>query len=131
MPTLTAQLLIALTLIIFVQSVFFALQSRQMKKLRNELTRFASDQQAVLATNAQSLAKLQATISMLEKKLNRTMQRQQDLENKDAGSLTYEQASKLIELGAAPEDLVKTCGLSQAEAHLVSLMAARGIVKTS
>ncbi len=131
MPTLTALLLVALPLIIVVQSVFFALQSRQMKKLRDELTRFASDQQAVLATNAQSLAKLQATVSMLEKKLNRTMQRQQDLENKDAGSLTYEQASKLIELGAAPEDLVKTCGLSQAEAHLVSLMAARGIVKSS
>jgi hypothetical protein len=131
MPTLTALLLIALTLIIVVQSVFFALLSRQMKQLRDELTRFASDQQAVLATNAQSLAKLQATVSMLEKKLNRTMQRQQDLENKDAGSLTYEQASKLIELGAAPEDLVKTCGLSQAEAHLVSLMAARGIVKSS
>jgi hypothetical protein len=131
MTTLTALLVVALTLIIFVQSVFFALQSRQMKQLRDELTRFASDQQAVLATNAQALAKLQTTVSMLEKKLNRTMQRQQDLENKDAGSLTYEQASKLIELGAAPEDLVKTCGLSQAEAHLVSLMAARGIVKSS
>ena len=131
MTTLTALLVVALTLIIFVQSVFFALQSRQMKQLRDELTRFASDQQAVLATNAQALAKLQTTVSMLEKKLNRTMQRQQDLENKDAGSLTYEQASKLIELGAAPEDLVKTCGLSQAEAHLVSLMAARGIAKSS
>jgi hypothetical protein len=131
MTTLTALIVVALSLIIFVQSVFFALQSRQMKQLRDELNRFASDQQAVLATNAQSLAKLQATVSMLEKKLNRTMQRQQDLENKDAGSLTYEQASKLIELGAAPEDLVKTCGLSQAEAHLVSLMAARGIAKSS
>ena len=130
MTTLTALFVVALSLIIFVQSVFFALQSRQMKQLRDELTRFASDQQAVLATNAQSLAKLQATVSMLENKLNRTMQRQQDLENKDAGGLTYEQASKLIELGAAPEDLVKTCGFSQAEAHLVSLMAARGIVKS-
>lgn len=130
MTTLTALFVVALSLIIFVQSVFFALQSRQMKQLRDELTRFASDQQAVLATNAQSLATLQATVSMLENKLNRTMQRQQDLENKDAGSLTYEQASKLIELGAAPEDLVKTCGFSQAEAHLVSLMAARGIVKS-
>jgi hypothetical protein len=131
MSTLPILLLVSLILIILAQSVFFVLHTRQNESLREELVRFAGDQQALLAANAKSLLKLQATIAVLEKKLNQTAQRQQDLENKDAGSLTYEQASKLIELGAEPEDLVKTCGLSQAEAHLVSLMAARGIGKTS
>jgi uncharacterized protein YlxW (UPF0749 family) len=131
MATLPTLLFVLLTLIILAQSVFFVLHTRQNKSLRKELLRFAADQQALLAANAKSLLKLQATIAVLEKKLNQTARRQQDLENKDAGSLTYEQASKLIEFGAAPEDLVKTCGLSQAEAHLVSLMAARGIGKTS
>lgn len=131
MPTPSLLLMLALTLMILVQSLFFVLHSRQIKALKEELSRVASEQNAALNANAKSLVKLQATITVLEKKLNRTVQRQQDLENKDAGSLTYEQASKLIELGAAPEDLVKTCGLSQAEAHLVSLMAARGIGKSS
>lgn len=131
MPTPSLLLMLALTLMILVQSLFFVLHSRQIRALKEELSRVASEQNAALNANAKSLVKLQATITVLEKKLNRTVQRQQDLENKDAGSLTYEQASKLIELGAAPEDLVKTCGLSQAEAHLVSLMAARGIGKSS
>jgi len=131
MTTLPILLFISLTLITFTQSVFFVLHTRQNRSLREELAAFAGDQQALLAANAKSVLKLQATIAVLENKLNKTAQRQQDLENKDAGSLTYEQASTLIELGAAPEDLVKTCGLSQAEAHLVSLMAARGIGKTS
>lgn len=131
MPTPSLLLMLALTLMILVQSLFFVLHSRQIRALKEELSRVASEQNAALNANAKSLVKLQATITVLEKKLNRTVQRQQDLENKDAGSLTYEQASKLIELGAAPEDLVKTCGLSQAEAHLVSLMAARGLGKSS
>ncbi|MDP3518780.1 MAG: DUF2802 domain-containing protein [Pseudohongiella sp.] len=131
MLTFPVLLMFASTLVIVFQGVFFFLHTRQLRVLKDELSRIANEQQTALSANAKSLVKLQATITVLEKKLNRTVQRQQDLENKDAGSLTYEQASKLIELGAAPEDLVKTCGLSQAEAHLVSLMAARGIGKTS
>ncbi len=131
MLTLPILLMFASTLVIVFQGMFFFLHTRQLRVLKDELSRIANEQQTALTANAKSLVKLQATITVLEKKLNRTVQRQQDLENKDAGSLTYEQASKLIELGAAPEDLVKTCGLSQAEAHLVSLMAARGIGKTS
>lgn len=131
MLTFPILLMFASTLVIVFQGMFFFLHTRQLRVLKDELSRIANEQQTALTANAKSLVKLQATITVLEKKLNRTAQRQQDLENKDAGSLTYEQASKLIELGAAPEDLVKTCGLSQAEAHLVSLMAARGIGKTS
>jgi hypothetical protein len=131
MLTFPILLMFASTLVIAFQGMFFFLHTRQLRVLKEELSRIANEQQTALTANAKSLVKLQATITVLEKKLNRTVQRQQDLENKDAGSLTYEQASKLIELGAAPEDLVKTCGLSQAEAHLVSLMAARGIGKTS
>ncbi|MDP2380404.1 MAG: DUF2802 domain-containing protein [Pseudohongiella sp.] len=131
MLTFPILLMFASTLVIVFQGMFFFLHTRQISVLKDELSRIANEQQTALTANAKSLVKLQATITVLEKKLNRTVQRQQDLENKDAGSLTYEQASKLIELGAAPEDLVRTCGLSQAEAHLVSLMAARGIGKSS
>jgi len=107
-----------------------ALQFYQLKKLntlRQALDDSAARQEALLQATGGALLKMNQAVQTLEKRVTLTSRRQQELENKDAGSLTYEQASKLIQMGAAPEDLVKTCGLSQAEANLVSLMVARGV----
>lgn len=57
--------------------------------------------------------------------------RQQDMESKEGSGLTYAQASKLVRMGADTDDLVRSCGLSEAEAKLVSLMAARGVGRPS
>lgn len=100
---------------------------RQLNSLRAALDASAARQEALLQATGGALLKMNQTVQTLEKRVTLTSRRQQELENKDAGSLTYEQASKLIQMGAAPEDLVKTCGLSQAEAKLVSLMVARGV----
>lgn len=100
---------------------------RRLNSLRAALDASAARQEALLQATGGALLKMNQTVQTLEKRVTLTSRRQQELENKDAGSLTYEQASKLIQMGAAPEDLVKTCGLSQAEAKLVSLMVARGV----
>lgn len=120
-----------LATLVVVQLCFSVLQARRLSELSAALAESSAVQQDLLGSTGSALLSVHSTVSALEKKLTRTVQRQQDLENKDAGSLTYEQASKLIQMGAAPEDLVKTCGLSQAEARLVSLMAARGIERAS
>lgn len=122
--------MIVLAAVVVAQSCFSIVQARRLRDLSVALTESSAAQQELLASTGNALLSVHATVTTLEKKLTKTVQRQQDLENKDAGSLTYEQASKLIQMGAAPEDLVKTCGLSQAEARLVSLMAARGIGRT-
>lgn len=106
-------------------------QSRKIAQLSSALTQAAARQEALLHANGGAVLKLGRKLQNLEQRVTLTVRRQQELENKDAGSLTYDQASKLIQMGAAPEDLVKTCGLSQAEAKLVSLMAARGVGKLS
>lgn len=106
-------------------------QSRKISQLSSALTEAAARQEALLRANGGAVLKLGRKLQSLEQRVTLTVRRQQELENKDAGSLTYDQASKLIQMGAAPEDLVKTCGLSQAEAKLVSLMAARGVGKPS
>ncbi|MEX0737945.1 MAG: DUF2802 domain-containing protein [Pseudohongiella sp.] len=104
---------------------------RKITRLHQALTDASARQEALQRTNGDAVLKLGINMQALEQRVTLTTRRQQELENKDAGSLTYDQASKLIQMGAAPEDLVKTCGLSQAEAKLVSLMAARGVGRPS
>lgn len=129
--TITTIMMGVLAALIIAQLCFSVIQARRLRELSVALAESSAAQQALLGSTGSALLSVHATVTALEKKLTKTVQRQQDLENKDAGSLTYEQASKLIQMGAAAEDLVKTCGLSQAEAQLVSLMAARGIGRTS
>lgn len=128
--TITGMAMILMAVLLASQFVFSVLQARRLRELSAALAESSALQQQMLGSTGKVLLSVNTTVRALEKKLTRTVQRQQDLENKDAGSLTYEQASKLIQMGAAPEDLVKTCGLSRAEAKLVSLMAARGVGKT-
>lgn len=58
----------------------------------------------------------------VEKKLNQTMERQVDLEQKDTGSLPYNYAIRLVEMGATSDDLVENCGLARVEADLIALV---------
>ena len=124
-------ILVLLSVLVLVQLVFSVLQSRRLKMLEQSLTQSFATQQELLGSTGNALLALHGNIAALENKLIRTAQRQQDMEIKNAGTLTYEQAAKLVQMGAAPEDLVKSCGMSQAEAKLVSLMAARGVGKAS
>lgn len=128
---ITLMVMALLVVIVIAQFCFSLVQVRRLRELGASLAETNAAQQQILASTGKAMVSVRVAVNSLEKKLTHTVQRQQDLENKDAGSLTYEQASKLIQMGAATEDLVKTCGLSQAEARLVSLMAARGIGKAS
>ena len=58
----------------------------------------------------------------VEKRVNQTAERQQELQQKDINSLPYQHASKLLEMGAGVDDLVSSCGLARAEAELVALV---------
>ena len=44
----------------------------------------------------------------------------QQMEQRDPGSLSFTQAARLAGLGASVDDLTQSCGLSKAEAELVS-----------
>ena len=61
-------------------------------------------------------------LRMVEKKLHLTSERTQELEFKDIGNITYTHANQLVKMGAKSEEIVATCGLSYAEANLVTLM---------
>jgi hypothetical protein len=44
------------------------------------------------------------------------------LEQRDPSSLSFEQAAKLVGMGASVDELTQSCGLTQAEAELMSKM---------
>ena len=96
---------------------------RRIRGLEQALLESRKKQEALQRESNKTILTLGKALAAVDQRLGQTQRRQQDLENKDSGSLTYAQASKLIQMGAAPEDLVKSCGLSEAEAKLVSLMA--------
>lgn len=58
----------------------------------------------------------------VEQKLNLTADKQVELENRDPGVLAYNQAAKLMEMGADVDDLIKNCGIGRPEAELMALL---------
>lgn len=58
----------------------------------------------------------------VEKRLNSTMERQMEIEQRDPGSLPYAYAVRLVEMGATAEDLINNCGLAKVEAELITLV---------
>lgn len=58
----------------------------------------------------------------VEKRLNSTMERQMEIEQRDPGSLPYAYAVRLVEMGASVDDLVNNCGLARVEAELITLV---------
>lgn len=58
----------------------------------------------------------------VEQKLNLTADKQLELENRDPGVLAYNQAARLMEMGANVDDLVQNCGIGRPEAELMALL---------
>lgn len=58
----------------------------------------------------------------VENQLNITAEKQQELVNRDPGVLAYNQAARLMEMGADVDDLVKNCGIGRPEAELMALL---------
>ena len=61
----------------------------------------------------EALHELRAVVAPLPDKLEQLQQR-------DPASLSFDQAAKLVGMGASIEELTQACGLTQAEAELMS-----------
>ncbi len=58
----------------------------------------------------------------IESKLNTSLEKQIELEQRDPDDVVYSQAARLVEMGANVDDLVQSCGLGRPEAELMTLM---------
>ncbi len=118
-----------LAVVLVTALVFLVVQGRRqiagldthLEELRKQLQK---TQRAALAMQGQ-LQALRKQAGELGNRIELTASRQQDLEFRDMGSLTYDHASKLVKMGAAQDELISSCGLSPAEARLFELMHRR------
>ena len=58
----------------------------------------------------------------IEKKLNHTIEKQQQFEHVSFDGQSYSQAASLVDCGADVDQLVESCGLPRAEAQLMTLL---------
>jgi len=61
-------------------------------------------------------------LQKVESNLKNTVQRQEQLQQRDMGNLPYNEAVRLASKGASVDELVEHCSLSRAEAELVEML---------
>lgn len=86
-----------------------ALRDQRVKDLAKRL----DDYQNGTVRMGEAIHELRAVLAPLPDKL-------QQLEQRDPNSVTFTQAAKLVGMGASIDELTRTCGLTQAEAELMS-----------
>ena len=87
------------------------LRDRRLK----ELTRRLDTYQNGSVQMGEDLHELRAVVAPLPEKLTQ-------LEQRDPTSLSFNQAARLVGMGASVDELTQSCGLTQAEAELMSKM---------
>ncbi|RDH43624.1 DUF2802 domain-containing protein [Zooshikella ganghwensis] len=112
--------LIGIAFVIFVLqlSMMFAVYRWRLQQQQSEqqLQRLQEDLKAV-AAGAIGVGK---HLQDVEAKLYLLVDKQEILEQRDLGSLPYNQASKLLEMGASTQEVASSCGLTQAEVELLA-----------
>jgi cell division protein FtsB len=86
-----------------------ALRDQRIRDLAKRL----EDYQSGTVRMGDALHELRAVVAPLPDKLAQ-------LEQRDPGSLSFNQAAKLVGMGASVDELTQACGLTQAEAELMS-----------
>ena len=86
-----------------------ALRDQRIK----ELARLVDNYQSGNVRMGEDLHELRAVVAPLPDKLAQ-------LEQRDPSSLSFAQAARLVGMGASVDELTQSCGLTQAEAELMS-----------
>lgn len=86
-----------------------ALRDQAIKELKKRLDTYLTGSIRM----GEELYELRRTVAPLPDKLTQ-------IEQRDPSNLSFTQAARLVGLGASVDDLTQSCGLSRAEAELVS-----------
>ncbi|MFT2187150.1 DUF2802 domain-containing protein [Pseudomonas putida] len=92
-----------------------ALRDQRIKDLAKRL----DDYQNGTVRMGEALHELSVTMAPLPDRL-------QQLEQRDPNNVTFSQAAKLVGMGASVAELTESCGLTQAEAELMSKLHRAG-----
>jgi len=112
-------ILLALLLIAAGLSVYLIVRQRQHEKRSKLMMQALRNEIHAMTSSSIGMGKRMMDI---EQKLNLTVEKQLELENRDPGEVAYTQAARLVEMGADVDDLVQSCGIGRPEAELMSLL---------
>ena len=93
------------------QAMADAERDRRIKELARRLDTYQNGSVQM----GEDLLELSAVVAPLPEKLAQ-------LEQRDPTSLSFNQAARLVSMGASVDELTQSCGLTQAEAELMSKM---------
>ena len=91
------------------QSERDAVRDQRIKELSKRLDTYLTGSIRM----GEELYELRRVVAPLPEKLNQ-------IEQRDPSSLSFTQAARLVGMGASVDDLTQSCGLSKAEAELIS-----------
>jgi len=125
---MTLDLIISVTFITILCGCMLAISMSVLRKLQKLQERLDADVRAMrgeVTAVGRGAVGLGKRVQTLQQRVEATERRQEELEYKDVGDVAITHASKLVQMGADSAELVSTCGLSKAEATLLSLMHAK------
>ena len=89
------------------------MQARGFEQRPRELNKHLDTYLTGSIRMGEELYELRRVVAPLPEKLNQ-------IEQRDPSSLSFTQAARLVGMGASVDDLTQSCGLSKAEAELIS-----------
>ena len=115
-------LLLILQFVMLIALAVWAMRlSKRIKQMKTEHQDESLNQKKQVQVLASGSIGMGRRLVAIEKKLNMAVERQSELLSKE-GSVSYNRAMELLEMGATIDDLVSKCGLIRAEAELISLL---------
>ncbi len=123
MPSYIPWALTAVALsLVFLQGVMLRRQNRQLKVILKE--RCDTLGRELHATASGSMGVGQRLV-VCERQLHELRSSIDEMRQNDPLRISYDEASRLVDLGADIDDLMNTCGISRPEAELVSALRKR------
>lgn len=125
---LTPAIIISVTFVVMLCGCMLAMSVHVLRKVERLQAQLDTDMSALrgeITAVGRGAIGLGKRVKLVQDRLQDTERRQEDLEFKDVGDVAISHANKLVLMGAAAEELVATCGLSKAEATLLTLMHSR------
>ncbi len=123
LPTLAPWALTTGALVLlFIQSL---VSRREIRRLRDQIKeRCDTLGREIHATGSGSMGVGQRVVAC-ERQLHELQGLMDEMRQNDPLRVSYDEASRLVELGADIDDLMNTCGISRPEAELVSALKNR------
>lgn len=123
MPTYIPWALTALAItLVFAQGVMLGRQNKHLKNMLKE--RCDTLGRELHATASGSMGVGQRLV-VCERQLHELRTTIDEMRQNDPLRISYDEASRLVDLGADIDDLMNTCGISRPEAELVSALKKR------